>query len=141
MLNEGKEMEKLNSHLVNKLKEYENKIQNDIVEHDSLKKMLSGEMNIKQYLVRRLHDIESAQVDRLAEIFRLKNAVEDLSHKTKLEEDEKNKEKDQFENYKKMISNELLTLRERSERLKVQREELLTAFEEFNTMFTTLNLN
>ena len=141
MLNEGKEMAKLNSHLVNKLKEYENKIQNDIVEHESLKKMLSGEMNIKQYLVRRLHDIESAQVDRLAEIFRLKNAVEDLSHKTKLVEDEKNKEKDQFENYKKMISNELLTLRERSERLKVQREELLTAFEEFNTMFTTLNLN
>lgn len=141
ILNEGKELSKLSQHLFSKLKESKDKIHFYQLQHENLQRVLGSEQNIKQYLVRRLHDIESAQVDRLAEIFKFKNQVEELTQKTQQIQEEKNKEKDQFETYKKTIANELLSLRERSERLKVQREELLSAFEEFNTMFTTLNLN
>lgn len=133
-------LETLNSFVISKIRTAKIKILANEEENDNLTVKFNTEIKVKEYLVKRLHDLDTNYSERMDEFYEMKNVAQQLeAYNYELEERVKQDENN-FEGKRIVLAEEIFELRKQLETVELQKQELLKTLEDFKIIFNELTL-
>lgn len=137
---DSQELSKLKDFLVEKVKKAKDKLNIFETEKANLESQLMQEREVKDYLIMRVHDLDLQNALRISEIAKLMEKLPRIEREKEELIVKLSREVEEFNHYRKLLSHEITTLRQKFKISQTQKSELLSAFEEFSKVFNSLGL-
>mmetsp|Transcript_7844 Transcript_7844/g.15028 ORF Transcript_7844/g.15028 Transcript_7844/m.15028 type:complete len:225 (+) Transcript_7844:9772-10446(+) len=140
VMTELSEYEKLKEFLVKKNETMRDHLTTLSRDDEILKQRAEADRQVKNHLIRRLHELEFGNIEQLSVISRLSQERAEFEvDKLALEKSLAIKE-DTFQREKHLLASEVRRLKQLEEHAELQKDELLDAFKDFQRMFESFEL-